>query len=79
MSFKYDDTNIEHFLIEINLRKKSSFYHDLTTRIQILIETHFNYSKKGFDNFSGKFDNYILLDDFNSEISNKYLKAFCEF
>ena len=43
-----------------------------------LIETHLNYLKKGFDHFSGKFDNGILIGEFNSEISNKYLKAFCE-
>ena len=66
------------FSLKLISERKSSFYHALTTRIQILIETHLNYSKKGFDNFSGKFDNCILLGDFNSEISNKYLKAFYE-
>ena len=43
-----------------------------------LIKTHLNYLKKGFDHFSGKFGNCILLGDFNFEITSKYLKAFCQ-
>ena len=44
-----------------------------------LIETHLNYLKKSLDHFSRKFNNWILIGDFNSKISNKYLKAFCEY
>lgn len=37
-----------------------------------------NYLKKGFDQCLEKFENGILIGDFNTEISNKYLKVFCE-
>ena len=43
-----------------------------------MTEAHLKYLKKGLDHFSVKFDNCIVLGSFNSEISNKYLKALCE-
>ena len=73
VSLENGNTNIEHCFIESNLRKKNSYNPDSN-----LTDTHLNYSKKGFDHCSVKFHNWILIGDFNSENSNKYLKAFCE-
>ena len=71
LSFKNDGTKIKHFFIEINPRKKKKL-------LGCSYNPHSNFDQNGFDHFSGKFDNFILLGNFNSEISNKYLKAFCK-
>ena len=60
LSFKNDGTNIKHFFIEINLRKKKWFLACSYNPYSNLIETHLNYLKNSFDNFSGKFDNCIF-------------------
>ena len=64
VSFKNDDTNIEHFFTEINLRKEKWLLSSSCNSHSNLIETHSNYLKKGFDHGSGKFDNCIVIGDF---------------
>ena len=72
------DTNMEHMFIEINLRKKkwliSCSYNPHTE----LIEQHLNHIGKGLDSLSNKFENLILLGDFNAEVSNSFMESFCE-
>ena len=64
VSFKNEDTNTEHFLIEINLRKKKWSLSCSCNSHSNFIETHLNYLKKGFDHFSEKFNNCIVIGDF---------------
>ena len=64
--------------VEINVRKRkwliSCSYNPHTS----CIENHLNYLGKGLDSLSNKFENFILLGDFNAEITNSSLKNFCE-
>ena len=78
VSFKNDDTNVKHFFIENNLRKKKRLLSSSYNPHSNLIETRLDYLKKGLHHFSGKFDNCIWIGVSNSEISNKYLKVFGE-
>ena len=70
--------NIEHFFIEINLRKEKRFLSWSYNPYLILIKTHLNQLKDRLDHLSRKLDNCILLGNFNSGILNKYFKLFCE-
>ena len=68
---------LNSFFTEISLRKKWLLSHSYNPHSN-LTEEHFNYLKKGLVQLLGKFDNCILLGDFNSGVSNKYLSTFCE-
>ena len=35
------------------------------------------YIDKGLDSLSSKYDNYILMGDFNAELSNNFVDSFC--
>ena len=76
--FESSITDMEHMFVEINVRKKkwliSCSYNPHTS----CIENHLNYLGKRLDGLSNKFENFILLGDFNAEITNSSLKNFCE-
>ena len=63
------DMSIESFYIEINQRKKK----------WLLVGTY-NLKEigKNLENYSSKYDNFILLGDLNSEPTESAVKDFCE-
>ena len=78
LSFVNGNYNIEGIFIEINLRKT-----------KWLLFGGYNYNKLNINNFLGqlgpmlnhfmsKFDNFLLLGDFNSEVSESTMAEFCE-
>ena len=77
ISFKNDDEDIEHFFVEINLRKKkwliSCWYNP---HLQFIVK-HLTHIGKGLNSLSNKYDDYILMGDFNAELSNNFVDNFC--
>ena len=43
-----------------------------------LIQNHTVNLSKNLDFYSSKYENVILIDDFNAEMTNIYLEEFCE-
>ena len=68
----------ENFFVEINVRKKKWLikcsYNPKTNDIA----GHLNHVSKNLDRFSSKYENYIIMDDFNAEIRTAMLKNFVQ-
>ena len=68
---------VENIFIEINLRSKKwllscSYNPNLT-----LLNNHIQNISRGLDFSSSKHDNFIVLRDFNAEISSTTISEFC--
>ena len=69
--------NIENIFVEINLRSKkwliSCSYNPNVSHIQ----NHTVNLSKNLDFYSSKYENFIVIGDFNAEMTNNYLEEFC--
>ena len=72
------DMSIESFSIEINIRKKKWLLVCTYNPNKNLISNHLKEISKNLDNYSSKYDNFILLDDLNSETTESAVRDFCE-
>ena len=72
------DMSIESFFIEINIRKKKWLLVGTYNPNKNLISNHLKEIGKNLDNYSSKYDNFILLGDLNSEPTESAVKDFCE-
>ena len=72
------DMSIESFYIEINIRKKKWLLVGTYNPNKSLISNHLKEIGKNLDNYSSKYDNFILLGDLNSEPTESAVKDFCE-
>ena len=72
------NNNKEYFLVELNLRKQKwpiiCNYNPHKTRIK----GHLECISKEIDSHSSKYDNFLLLGDFNSEPTEEAMKSFCQ-
>ena len=70
------DRPIESFYVELNFRKKKWLcsYNPKHSNI----ESHLNSFSKSIDSLSSKYDNFVLLDDFNSCMEDFPVKTFGE-
>ena len=68
----------EYFLVELNLRKQKWLlicnYNHCKTRIKGYLES----VSKEIDSHSSKWNNCLLLGDFNSEPTGEAMKSFCQ-
>ena len=68
---------IENLFVEINLRSRkwllSCSYNPKTN----LIADHLHCIGRGIDFYSSNYDNFVVLGDLNTEISNSFLEQFC--
>ena len=68
---------IENLFVEINLRSRkwllSCSYNPKTN----LIADHLHCIGRGIDFYSSKYDNFVVLGDLNTEISNSFMEQFC--
>ena len=69
---------IESFFVEINLRSKKWLLSCSYNPSINLIAEHLHSIGRGLDFYSSKYDNFIVLGDFNTEVSNFLLEQFCE-
>ena len=72
------DSTIESICIEINLRKKKWFLCFSYNPNKGLISSHLNTIGKTLDVMSSNYENIVLIGDFNVDMSNDYMKDFCE-
>ena len=71
------NSSVENIFIEINLRSKKwllscSYNPNLT-----LLNNHIQNISRSLDFYSSKYDNFIVLWDFNAETSNTTISEFC--
>ena len=69
---------IEGCCIEINIRKKKWLLVCANNPNQNLISNHLKEIGKNMDNYSSKYDNFILLGDLNSELIESAVRDFCQ-
>ena len=72
------DHEKEYFLVELNLRKQKwliicNYYPHKT-----IIKTYLESISKEIDSHSSKYENFLLLCDFNSEPTEEAMKSFCQ-
>ena len=68
---------MEHFFVEVNFRKKKWLISSSYNPYLQLIDKHLTHIGKGLDSLSSKYDDYILMGDFNAELSNNFVDSFC--
>ena len=71
------DCSIEGFYVELIIRKKKWLIYSSYNPNRNLISNHLREIGKNIDLNSSKYDNFILLGDFNSEPSEQPLTDFC--
>ena len=69
--------NSEYFFVEINLRKKKWLLCCSYNPHRNSISSHIDFLRRELDLHSSNYENFILLGDFNSEMTDKNLKDFC--
>ena len=72
------DISIESFSIEINIRKKKWLLACTYNLNENLISNHLEEIGKSLDNYSSKYDNFILLGDLNSGPAESAVRDFWE-
>ena len=77
ISFKYDDKDIENLFAEINLRKKKWLISCSYNPHSQFIDKHLTHIWKGLDSLSSKYYDFILMGDFNADLSNYFVDSFC--
>ena len=70
--------SIEKFSIEINIRKKKWLLVCTENPNKDLVSKYLKEIGKNLDNYSTKYDNFILLDDLNSKPTESAVRDFCE-
>ena len=70
--------SIESFSIDINIRKKKWLLICTYNPNKSLTSNHLKEIGKNLDNYSSKYDNFILLGDLNSEPTESAVRDFCE-
>ena len=69
---------IEEFFVELNLKRKNWLLWCSYDPKFSQISFHLNELGKSLDNLTSKYDNIILLGDFNTEPTDTILSHFCE-
>ena len=69
--------NNEYFFVDNNLRKKKWLLCCSYNPHKNSISTHIDFLRRELDLHSSNYENFILLGDFNSEMTDKNLKDFC--
>ena len=67
----------EYFFVEINLRKQKWPMICNYSPHKTMIKGYLEYISKEIDSHSSRYDNFILLGDFNSEPTEEAMKSFC--
>ena len=68
--------NIENILVNINLRSKEWLISGSYNPNVGLIQNHPTNLSKNLDFYSSKYENFIVIGDFNAEMTNNYLEEF---
>ena len=69
--------NFEHMFLELNLNAKKWLLSCSYNPNSNSIAHHLDHVSKGLDYYSSKYDNFILLGDYNAQVDNDFVKEFC--
>ena len=69
--------NIENIFVEINLRSKIWLISGSYNPNVGLIQNHTVNLSKNLDFYSSKYEIFLVIDDFNNEMTNSYLEELC--
>ena len=72
------DMSIESFSIKINVRKNKWLLVCTHSPNKDLISNHLKEIRKNLDNYSSKYDNFIILGDLNLKPTESAVRDFCE-
>ena len=72
------DHDKENLLVELNLRKQKWLIICNYNSHKTMIKGYLEYISKEIDSNSSKYDNFLLLSDFNCESSEEATKSFCQ-
>ena len=75
---KTELSNREGFFIEINLRNKKWVIGCSYNPHNAEISSHMNCMGKAIDSLSSRYENFLLIGDFNAEVSDVSMKEFCD-
>ena len=78
LKVQLDNDDIESFFVELNLRAHKWLLSCSYNPKFSLIQSHLNSLSKVLDFYSSKYENFIVMGDFNVECSNEYLDNFCQ-
>ena len=73
-----DDRPIESFYVQLNFRKKKWLSICSYNPKHSSVESHLDCLSKSIDSLSPKYDNFVLLGDFNSYMEDSPIKTFGE-
>ena len=73
-----DISNTERFFLELNFLKKEWVLCCSYNPHSNFIDTHMDSTGKVIDSLSARFENFILIGDFNAEESDTTVKDFCD-
>ena len=68
---------MEGFYVEINLQKKKWLLCCFCNPNKNAIKSHIEILHKGLALYSSKYENFIVLGDFNVDMDNSYMTVFC--
>ena len=71
------NSSVENIFIEINLRSKKGLLSCSYNPDLALLNNHIKNISRGLDFYSSKYDNFIVLRDFNVETLNTTISVFC--
>ena len=71
-------SNREGFFIEINLRNKKWVIGCSCNPYNAEISSHMNCMGKAIDSLSSRYENFLLIRDFNADVSDMSMKEFCD-
>ena len=77
ISFKNDDKDIEHFFFEIILHEKKWLISCSYNPHFQFIDEYLTHTGKGWDSLSRKYYDFILMGDFNADLSDNFVGSFC--
>ena len=69
---------IECIIVEMNISKKKWLIYGTYNPNKSLISNHLSILSKTLDQYVPSYDNFILMGDFNSEVSEEVMSDFCE-
>ena len=75
---KTEFSNREGFFIETNLRNKKWVIGCSYNPHNAGISSHMNCMGKAIDSLSSRYENFLLIGDFNAEVSDVSMKEFCD-
>ena len=70
--------DFEGFFVELNLRKNKIFMHCSYNPAKSNVSSHLSIVGRSLDSYMSCYDNFLVIGDLNSEISEIAMSEFCK-